>query len=61
VLRQNNQEALDTVAAAIVQRIGWTGSIGYSRDFLTAFYGALRPQLERRMLFGRRKADKTVR
>jgi uncharacterized RDD family membrane protein YckC len=61
VLRQANPEALDTVTAAIVQRIGWTGSVFDSRDFLTEFYGALRPQLERRMLFGKRKADKTVR
>jgi uncharacterized RDD family membrane protein YckC len=61
VLRQNNPEALDTVTAAIVQRIGWTGPVGNPRAFLTEFYGALRPQLERRMLFGNRKADKTVR
>jgi hypothetical protein len=59
-LRQDSREALETVSAAIVQRIGWTGSIGNPRDFLTEFYGALRPQLERRMLFGKRKADKTV-
>jgi uncharacterized RDD family membrane protein YckC len=61
VLRQNSPEALETVAAAIVQRIGWSGSITDSRAFLTEFYGALRPQLERRMLFGKRKADKTAR
>jgi uncharacterized RDD family membrane protein YckC len=60
VLRQNRPEALETVTAAIVQRIGWTGSVDNPRDFLTEFYGALRPGLERRMLFGNRKADKTV-
>ena len=61
VLRQNNPEALATVTAAIVQRIGWTGPVANPRAFLTAFYGAQRPGLERRMLFGRRKADKTAR
>ena len=61
VLRQNSPDALDAVAAAIAQRIGWTAYIVNSRDFLTEFYAALRPQLERRMLFGQRKADKTVR
>jgi uncharacterized RDD family membrane protein YckC len=61
VLRQNNADALETVTAAIVRRIGWSGEIGDPRDFLTEFYTAQRPQLERRMLFGRRKADKTAR
>jgi uncharacterized RDD family membrane protein YckC len=61
VLRENHQEALDTVTAAIVQRIGWAEPVADPRGFLAAFYRAQRPQLERRMLFGRRKADKTVR
>lgn len=60
VLRQDNHEAIEAVAAAIVQRIGWPDRIDGSREFLTEFYAALRPQLERRMLFGRRKADKTA-
>lgn len=60
VLRQNNPDAIEAVAAAIAQRIGWTDGIDHSREFLTEFYAALRPQLERRMLFGRRKADKTA-
>ena len=61
MLRQNNADALDTVSAAIAGRIGWDGYIRDPRIFLTDFYGALRPRLERRMLFGKRKADKTVR
>jgi uncharacterized RDD family membrane protein YckC len=61
VLRQNHPAALETVAAAIAARIGWEPDIRDPRVFLTEFYGAQRPRLERRMLFGKRKADKTAR
>lgn len=60
VLRQGNPDALKAVAAAIARRIGRTDEIRDTRGFLTDFYAALRPQLEQRMLFGRRKADKTA-
>jgi uncharacterized RDD family membrane protein YckC len=58
VLRQNNPEALHEVMLAICRKIGWEAGGGYEREFLEAFYNALRGHLESGMRFGKRKADK---
>lgn len=58
VLRQNNPEAMREVMFAICRKIGWQAGAGYEREFLEAFYNALRGHLEAGMRFGKRKADK---
>lgn len=58
VLRNANPEAMETVAATICGKIGWTPPIGDERAFLEAYYTQLRARLERGMRFGRRRADK---
>ncbi|MFC3100481.1 RDD family protein [Altererythrobacter lauratis] len=58
VLRQNNPDAMREVAKAICRKIGWDAGAGHEREFLEAFYAALRAHLERGMRFGKRKADK---
>jgi len=53
------REALGVVAARIRKKLDWTGPArGGDERFLRAFYVALRARLERKMLFGKRKADK---
>jgi uncharacterized RDD family membrane protein YckC len=62
VLRGRGQaghaEAVRTVAAKIREKIGWEGPAAPDEPFLEAFYAAQRGRLERRLLFGRRRADK---
>jgi uncharacterized RDD family membrane protein YckC len=62
VLRGDGQaghdEAVRTVAAKVREKIGWSGPPGADAPFLEAFYAALRSRLERRLLFGKRRADK---
>lgn len=58
VLRTANPEAMETVAATICGKIGWTPPVGDERAFLEAYYTQLRARLERGMRFGRRRADK---
>lgn len=58
VLRQDNPEAMREVMFAICRKIGWQAGTGPEREFLEAFYAALRAHLERGMRFGKRKADK---
>ncbi|MXO92254.1 RDD family protein [Erythrobacter arachoides] len=58
VLRQGQPEALRDVAQAITRKIGWQLGAGDEREFLEAFYAALRGHLESGMRFGRRKRDK---
>ncbi len=58
VLRQDRPEALVEVAGAIARKIGWDPGKGAEREFLEAFYAALRAHLERGMRFGKRKKDK---
>jgi hypothetical protein len=58
VLRQNNPEAMREVMFAICRKIGWQAGAGFEREFLEAFYNALRGHLESGMRFGKRKADK---
>ncbi|WP_271079510.1 RDD family protein [Aurantiacibacter sp. MUD61] len=58
VLRQDQPEALRDVAEAITGKIGWRLGQGDEREFLEAFYAALRGHLEGGMRFGKRKRDK---
>ncbi len=62
VLRRRGQpghaDAVRTVATKIREKIGWAGGAVADEVFLDAFYAALRARLERRLLFGRRRADK---
>lgn len=58
VLRQDNTEAQRQVMEAICRKIGWEAGTGDEREFLEAFYAALRAHLERDMRFGKRKKDK---
>jgi uncharacterized RDD family membrane protein YckC len=58
VLRTANPQAMQTVAATICGKIGWTPPMGDERAFLEAYYTQLRARLERAMRFGRRRADK---
>ena len=58
VLRRDDYFALKTVAETIGRKIGIMIEPGDSRAFLTAYYGELRAQLERKLLLGTRKADK---
>ncbi len=58
VLRQDNAEAMHEVMVTICRKIGWQPGRGDEREFLEAFYAALRGHLERGMRFGKRKADK---
>ena len=50
--------AVRTVAEQVRAKIGWRGAATGDEPFLEAFYAALRGRLERRLLFGRRRADK---
>jgi uncharacterized RDD family membrane protein YckC len=59
VLRTRNPPTLKEVAARIRTKIGWTaGPAEGDRDFLEAYYAALRRRLEGQLLFGRRRRDK---
>ena len=58
VLRGDQDDALEKVAASICQKIGWEPGSGDERIFLEAYYTALRARLERSMRFGRRRKDK---
>lgn len=58
VLRQGQPEALRNVAEAITRKIGWQLGENDEREFLEAFYAALRGHLESGMRFGKRKRDK---
>jgi uncharacterized RDD family membrane protein YckC len=57
VLRQNNEAAIEAVAATIRGKLGRT-DWGDDRVFLEAYYAALRGELEGGLLMGKRKADK---
>jgi len=56
--RAGHEEAVRTVAAKVREKIRWTGGAAADEPFLEAFYAALRARLEKRLLFGRRRADK---
>lgn len=57
VLRTGDPDTMTTVAAAIRRKIGRNYE-GRDAAFLDAYYAALRQELERKLLFGKRKADK---
>jgi uncharacterized RDD family membrane protein YckC len=59
VLRVSEPTAMEAVAEQIRGKIGWT-TRGYEtdKDFLSAYYAALRRRLEQRLLLGVRKKDK---
>ena len=57
VLREGNGEALATVSWTIRNKIGY-GEVEGHLGFLEAYYAALRQRLERKLLFGRRRANK---
>ncbi len=58
VLRAANVDAVTTVSHSIRTKIGidWDGT---DLEFLTAYYEALRGHLERNLLFGHRRTDKS--
>lgn len=56
--RPGHADAVRTVAEKIREKIAWDGPVVPDERFLEAFYAALRGRLERRLLFGRRRADK---
>lgn len=58
VLRRGDPQAMEAVQQAICRKIGWEGGAGHEREFLEAFYQALRARLEGEMRFGKRKRDK---
>ena len=62
VLRQEGDAAVatrKTVAERIQRKINWDGNESpNSKDFLEAYYRALRAHLETRMLMGKRREDK---
>ncbi len=57
VLRDGHAEAIGSVAEAIRRKIGAVDR-GFDRDFLVAYYDALRARMERGLLFGKRREDK---
>ena len=56
--RAGHADAVRTVAEKVREKIGWSGPPVSDERFLEAFYAALRGRLERRLLFGKRRADK---
>ncbi|MFV0624493.1 RDD family protein [Sphingomonas sp. ac-8] len=58
VLRRDDRHDQFMVARAIRTKLGRNPDEGYDREFLEAYYAALRLELERKLLFGRRKKDK---
>ena len=57
VLRNDQAEAIEAVAATIRGKIGAPDE-GFDRDFLTAYYDAMRVRMERGLLFGKRRESK---
>ena len=60
VLRRQDAKAMIVVADTIRARIGWQRGWESNAAFLTAYYAALREELEGGLLFGKRKADKNA-
>jgi hypothetical protein len=56
----DRDQTLGVVADKIQTKIGFSPRINYGQEerFLREFYAAQRAHLEKRMLFGKRKADK---
>lgn len=59
VIRRNDAETVMAVADRIRSKIDWDTSLNESnKEFIEAYYAALRKKLESGLLFGVRKADK---
>ncbi len=59
LLRQGDRKTFRDVADRIAKKIGWTrGPYDTDRDFLSAYYAALRGRLEQKLLMGVRRRDK---
>lgn len=58
VLRENRQQAMETVYQTISTKIGRNDGWNDEKAFLEAYYTQLRARLESGMRMGRRKADK---
>ena len=64
VLRKNHPATLEDVSSRIATKIEWEnahlleGSPATQREFLSAYYAALRGKLETKLLFGVRRKDK---
>lgn len=59
VLRQGDRKTQRAVADRIAAKIGWSrGPHEADRDFLSAYYAALRGRLEQKLLMGVRRRDK---
>jgi len=58
VLRQGDRKTLASVAERIARKIGWRRGDDTDRDFLAAYYAALRGRLEQKLLMGVRRRDK---
>jgi uncharacterized RDD family membrane protein YckC len=58
VLRRSGAAAKLTVAQAIIDKIGWPTEVTDIDGFLAAYYTQLRARLEKRLLLGKRRADK---
>jgi len=57
VIRKGQRQVEAEVAARIRRKIDWIGAEP-DREFLSAYYAALRGRLETRLLFGHRRKDK---
>jgi uncharacterized RDD family membrane protein YckC len=57
VLRDDQAEAIGAVASTIRNKLGLAHD-GWDRDFLVAYYDAMRARMERGLLFGKRREDK---
>lgn len=58
VLRREDRHDQFMVARTIRTKLGRDPDAGHDREFLEAYYAALRMELERKLLFGTRKKDK---
>jgi hypothetical protein len=58
VLRRDDYFALRAVAETIGRKIGSAPQAHDARPFLTAYYGDLRAHLGRKLLLGKRRANK---
>ena len=57
VLRNDQPESIAAVADTIRAKIGYADQ-GFDRDYLVAYYDAIRARMERGLLFGKRREDK---
>jgi uncharacterized RDD family membrane protein YckC len=58
--QRQNLATLESVSEKIQKKIRWQGAQSSPEVFLQAFYAAQRKRLEKELLFGRRKEEKSV-